>query len=81
MRAQVEAYPNQRGPVLEALVYISPLAHDVLMYAVVQRLASPRRDKVKDDGFNAAEWLQACAPLAQRAAAICGMQAHNVVTP
>lgn len=63
MRAQVEAYPNQKEPVLEALVYMSPLAYDVLMYAVVQRLASPRRDKVKDDGVHAADWLQACASI------------------
>ena len=62
MRTQVEAYPNQKGPVLEALVYMSPLSYDVLMYAIVQRLASARRDKVKDDGVNAADWLQACAP-------------------
>ena len=43
-------------------MYMSPLSYDVLMYAIVQRLASPRRAKIKDDGFHAADWLQACGP-------------------
>ena len=60
---QVEAYPNQQGPILEALVYMSPLSFDVLMFVIVQRLASTRREKIKEDGVNVADWLQARAPL------------------
>jgi hypothetical protein len=57
--AQVEAYPNQQEPILEAMQLLTPLAYDMLMFAFVQRLAADSRNKLKEDGVNIADWLQA----------------------
>lgn len=57
----MEAYPNQSEPILEALPYMTSLSFDMMMFIVVERLASDGRHKVKDDGVNIADWLQARA--------------------
>ena len=56
--AQIEAYPNQIEPVLDALSKSSAYSYDVLTYVLVERLASSGRDKLKADGLNIADWLQ-----------------------
>lgn len=38
---------------------LSPLAYDMLMFTFVQRLAADSRNKLKEDGVNIADWLQA----------------------
>jgi len=35
------------------------LAYDMLMFTFVQRLAADSRNKLKEDGVNIADWLQA----------------------
>ncbi len=41
---------------------LSPLAYDMLMFTFVQRLAADSRNKLKEDGVNIADWLQAGQP-------------------
>lgn len=37
------------------------LEYDVLEYVVIERLAQPGREKLKDDGLNVSDWLQSLA--------------------
>ncbi|KAK9839458.1 hypothetical protein WJX81_003560 [Elliptochloris bilobata] len=56
--AHVEAYPNQEGPILEALMYMSTMSFDVMMFVIVERLSLKSRAKIKSDGIHIADWLQ-----------------------
>jgi THO complex subunit 2 len=49
------------GPaVAEALAFLTPHAFDVLTFAVLRQLSAPKR-KLKEDGVNLEEWVQALA--------------------
>ncbi len=45
-------------PILDAMRYFTPFGYDVLSFVLVDRLASPGRDKLKADGLNISDWLQ-----------------------
>jgi len=62
--AQAEAYPNMTDPCVEALKYCSPLTMDALGFVLLDRLASSRRAKLKEDGVNIADWLASLAAFA-----------------
>ena len=62
--AQAEAYPNMAEPSVEALKYCSPLTMDAMGFVLLDRLASSRRPKLKDDGVNIADWLASLAAFA-----------------
>ena len=47
---------NMVEPYVEALKFLTPLSFDVITYGLIARLADPRREKLKDDGYNIAEW-------------------------
>ncbi|KAJ2491954.1 THO2 plays a role in transcriptional elongation [Coemansia sp. RSA 2050] len=55
---QVCSYDNLVDPVVEAFRYLTPLDADVLFFVVLRILDGPASTKVKDDGVNAAHWLQ-----------------------
>lgn len=44
---QIESYSNLVEPVLEAMRHLTPLAFDVLTFLIVDKLASPGRQKLK----------------------------------
>ncbi|KAJ2535121.1 THO2 plays a role in transcriptional elongation, partial [Coemansia sp. RSA 1933] len=55
---QVCSYDNLVDSVVEAFRYLTPLDSDVMFYVVLKILADPDNSKIKDDGINAAHWLQ-----------------------
>ncbi|KAJ2053972.1 THO2 plays a role in transcriptional elongation, partial [Coemansia sp. S2] len=55
---QVCSYDNLVDSVVEAFRYLSPLDADVLFFVVLRILDDPTSTKLKDDGVNAAHWLQ-----------------------
>ena len=58
MWAQVEAYSVMTEPILDAMRFFTPFGFDVLSFVLVDRLASGR-EKLKADGLNISDWLQA----------------------
>ncbi|KAJ2757338.1 THO2 plays a role in transcriptional elongation [Coemansia pectinata] len=55
---QVCSYDNLVDSVVEAFRYLTPLDADVLFFVVLRILDDPSSTKLKDDGVNAAHWLQ-----------------------
>ena len=55
---QIMAYQNMANCVLQALNYVTVMGFDVLLYIVLEALANPNKDRVKDDGVNTSDWLQ-----------------------
>lgn len=55
---QIMAYDNLAGVVIQALNYVTIMGFDVLIYVVLDALANPHKDRVKDDGVNTSDWLQ-----------------------
>ncbi|KAJ1668224.1 THO2 plays a role in transcriptional elongation [Coemansia sp. RSA 1646] len=55
---QVCSYDNLVDSVVEAFRYLTPLDSDVMFYVILKILADPDNNKIKDDGINAAHWLQ-----------------------
>ena len=53
------SYKDQQEPLVEALRYVSPLAHDALTYACLRNLGAYARTKLKDDGVNVSDWFDA----------------------
>ncbi|KAI0091900.1 transcription factor/nuclear export subunit protein 2-domain-containing protein [Irpex rosettiformis] len=55
---QIMAYQNMANCILQALNYVTVMGFDVLLYIVLEALANPKKDRVKDDGVNTSDWLQ-----------------------
>jgi THO complex subunit 2 len=55
---QIMAYDNMAGVVIQALNYVTIMGFDVLLFVVLDALANPDKDRVKDDGVNTSDWLQ-----------------------
>ncbi|KAJ2771355.1 THO2 plays a role in transcriptional elongation, partial [Coemansia nantahalensis] len=58
---QVCSYDNLVDSVVEAFRYLTPLSADVLFCLILSLLDDPTSAKVKEDGVNAAHWLQSLA--------------------
>ncbi|TFK56192.1 hypothetical protein OE88DRAFT_1621965 [Heliocybe sulcata] len=58
---QIMAYDNLAGVVIQALRYVTTMGFDVLLYIILDALANPNKNRVKDDGVNTADWLQSLA--------------------
>ena len=58
---RVMAYANQMEPIVEVVRQQTDLFYDVLSYSIVHNLGSLKRTKLKEDGMNVAEWLDALA--------------------
>nr|VWP00540.1 Palmitoyltransferase AKR1 (EC (Ankyrin repeat-containing protein AKR1) [Ganoderma boninense] len=58
---QVMAYDNLAGVVIQALNYVTNMGFDVLVYIILDALANPNKERVKDDGVNISDWLQSLA--------------------
>ncbi|GAB4813521.1 hypothetical protein N2152v2_000567, partial [Parachlorella kessleri] len=54
---QVMGMPGMVGSIVESLRYITPMAADVMVFAILKQLASPKK-KLKGDGVNLEEWFQ-----------------------
>ncbi|KAJ2237833.1 THO2 plays a role in transcriptional elongation [Coemansia sp. RSA 485] len=55
---QVCSYDNLVDSVVEAFRYLTPLDADVMFYVILKILSDPSSARTKDDGVNAAHWLQ-----------------------
>ncbi|KAJ2079062.1 THO2 plays a role in transcriptional elongation [Coemansia sp. RSA 988] len=55
---QVCSYDNLVDSVVEAFRYLTPLDADVLFYIILTTLDDPANTRTKEDGVNAAHWLQ-----------------------
>lgn len=55
---QIMAYDNLANVVIQALRYVTTMGFDVLVFIVLDALANPNKDRVKDDGVNTSDWLQ-----------------------
>lgn len=55
---QIMAYDNMANVVIQTLNYVTIMGFDVLLFVVLDALASPNKERVKDDGVNTSDWLQ-----------------------
>ncbi|KAJ2608622.1 THO2 plays a role in transcriptional elongation [Coemansia sp. RSA 1365] len=55
---QVCSYDNLVDSVVEAFRYLTPLDADVMFYVILTTLDDPASARTKEDGVNAAHWLQ-----------------------
>ena len=44
--------------VISSLSHDTVMAFDVLMYIILDALANPNKERLKDDGVNPTDWLQ-----------------------
>ncbi|KAI5124799.1 hypothetical protein M0805_005432 [Coniferiporia weirii] len=58
---QIQAYDNLADVVIQALRYATNMGFDILVFIILDALANPLKDRVKDDGANASDWLQSLA--------------------
>lgn len=54
---QVMAYEKLGDVIITALNYVTIMGFDVLLYIIIDALANPNKERVKDDGVNSSEWL------------------------
>jgi THO complex subunit 2 len=55
---QIMAYVNLAGVVIQVLKYSTNMSFNVLVFVILDALANPDKDRVKDDGVNTSDWLQ-----------------------
>ena len=55
---QIMAYDNLAGVVIQALNYVTIMGFDVLVFVILDAMANPDKERVKDDGVNTSDWLQ-----------------------
>ncbi|KAF7355034.1 THO complex subunit 2 [Mycena sanguinolenta] len=58
---QIMAYDNLANVVIQALRYVTTMGFDILVFIVLDALANPNKDRVKDDGVNTSDWLSSLA--------------------
>ena len=56
--AQIQGYDNLIVPVVDMMKYASPMSYDVLSYVILTQLASPSKERLKEDGLNVSLWMQ-----------------------
>ena len=52
------AYDNLANVVIQALRHVTNMGFGVLVFIVLEALANPDKERVKDDGVNRSDWLQ-----------------------
>lgn len=60
---QVQSYSNLSDVVLSSLKYCTIMGLDILVFLLLEALASPHKERVKEDGTNISDWLQSMLPL------------------
>ncbi|TDL29757.1 hypothetical protein BD410DRAFT_710827 [Rickenella mellea] len=55
---QIKAYATLSDVVIQALRYATNMGFDILVYIILDALADPSTERVKDDGVYASHWLQ-----------------------
>lgn len=57
------AYDNLANVVIQALRYVTNMGFDVLVFIILDALANPNKERLKDDGVNITDWLQSALSL------------------
>ncbi|XP_047126503.1 THO complex subunit 2 isoform X2 [Hydra vulgaris] len=55
---QIQRYDNFIGPMVDALKYLNPLAYDVLAFCIIEALANPDKQRMKQSDTNLSYWMQ-----------------------
>ncbi len=55
---QIQAYENLSDVVIQALRYATNMGFDILVFIILDALANPLKERLKEDGANASDWLQ-----------------------
>ncbi|XP_057313993.1 THO complex subunit 2-like [Hydractinia symbiolongicarpus] len=55
---QIQRYDNFIGPMVDSLKYLNPLAYDVLAFCIIEALANPAKQRMKQSDTNLSAWLQ-----------------------
>ncbi|XP_066928394.1 THO complex subunit 2-like [Clytia hemisphaerica] len=55
---QIQRYDNFIGPMVDSLKYLNPLAYDVMTFCVIEALANPDKQRMKQSDTNLSPWLQ-----------------------
>lgn len=55
---QIQAYDNLADVVIQALRYATNMGFDILVFLILDALANPEKERVKEDGANTSDWLQ-----------------------
>ncbi|KAJ3795196.1 transcription factor/nuclear export subunit protein 2-domain-containing protein [Lentinula aff. detonsa] len=58
---QIMAYDNLGSVVVQVLRSLTNMGFDVLTFVILDALANPNKQRVKDDGVNTSDWLQSIA--------------------
>ncbi|XP_048589854.1 THO complex subunit 2 isoform X3 [Nematostella vectensis] len=58
---QIQKYDNFIVPVVDSLKYLTPLAYDVLAFCIIEALANPERERMKQEDTNISDWLKSLA--------------------
>ncbi|KAF6762809.1 transcription factor/nuclear export subunit protein 2-domain-containing protein [Ephemerocybe angulata] len=58
---QVMAYENLASVIVQALRYVTNMGFDVLVFVILDTLSDDKKDRLKTDGVNIADWLQSLA--------------------
>lgn len=56
--SQIQAYENLADVVIQALRYATNMGFDILVFVILDSLANPDKERVKDDGVYTSDWLQ-----------------------
>jgi THO complex subunit 2 len=59
---QVASYDNMASVVIQGLRYSTNMGFDVLVFIVLDALADPAKQRVKNDGVNTSDWLLSMSP-------------------
>lgn len=62
------AYDNLANVVIQALRYVTNMGFDVLVFIILDALANPNKERLKDDGVNTTDWLQSALSLVDHSA-------------
>ncbi|KAJ3723327.1 transcription factor/nuclear export subunit protein 2-domain-containing protein [Lentinula raphanica] len=58
---QIMAYDNLASVVIQVLRSLTNMGFDVLTFVILDALANPNKERVKEDGVNTSDWLQSLA--------------------
>lgn len=67
---QIMAYDNLANVVIQALRYVTNMGFDVLVFIILDALANPDKERLKDDGVNTTDWLQSASYVMNKCATL-----------
>uniref|UniRef100_G1QCD4 THO complex subunit 2 n=1 Tax=Myotis lucifugus TaxID=59463 RepID=G1QCD4_MYOLU len=56
--AKIQTCDELMAPVVDSLKYLTPLNYDVLAYCIIEALANPEKERMKQDDTSISSWLR-----------------------